>query len=66
MLEPDHALQIPMGLGAALMKYPTALEWFSGLSGPAQQAIVERTHSIRSKEEMNAFVSRLGQENTLF
>ena len=66
MLEPDRALQIPMGLGAAFMKYPTAYEWFNGLSTPAQQAIIERTHSIRSKEEMNAFVKQMGQENSLF
>ena len=66
MLEPDRALQIPMGLGAAFTKYPTAYEWFNGLSAPAQQAIIERTHSIRSKEEMNAFVSQMTQNNTLF
>lgn len=67
MLEPDLALQIPMGLGAALMKHPTAFEWFNGLSAPAQQAIIERTHSIRSKEEMNAFVKQMGTEqNTIF
>lgn len=68
MYQPDYALQIPMGLNAALMKNPTAFEWFSGLSAPAQQAIIERTHSIRSKEEMNAFVSQFGteQSSTLF
>lgn len=54
---------IPMGFGAALMQNPAALEWFSALSTPAQQAIVERTHSIRSKEEMRAFVGQIAQEN---
>lgn len=66
MFEHDPALQIPMGLGAAFRKYPTSYEWFNGLSAPAQQAIIERTHSIRSKEEMNAFVSQMAQNNTLF
>ena len=66
MLEPDRALQIPMGLGAAFMKYPTAYEWFNGLSISAQQAIIEQTHSIRSKAEMNAFVKQMEQKNTLF
>ena len=66
MLEPDRALQIPMGLGAAFMKYPNAFEWFNGLSDSAQQAIIEQTHSIRSKAEMNAFVKQMGENNTLF
>ena len=67
MLEPDRALQIPLGLGAALMKYPNAYEWFNGLSISAQQAIIEQTHSIRSKAEMNAFVKQMSQDNnTLF
>lgn len=61
----DPAVQIPTGLGMALMKDPAALEWFNGLSNQAQQAIVERTHSIRSKEEMAAFVGRMGQGSTL-
>ena len=61
----DPAVQVPMGLGMALMKDPAALEWFSGLSGQAQQAVIERTHSIRSKEEMAAFVGQMGQRGTM-
>ena len=54
--------ELPMGFGMALMRDPAAMQWFSDLSVSAQQAIVEHTHSIRSKEEMRAFVSRIGTE----
>ncbi len=62
----DPLSELPMGFGMALMQDPTAMEWFSALSAPAQQAILERTHSIRSKEEMKAFVSQMGREQTGF
>lgn len=62
----DPMSELPMGFGMALMQDPQAMEWFSALSAAGQQAILERTHSIRSKEEMRAFVSQMGREPSGF
>lgn len=53
--------EIPMGLGMALAKNLNAMNYFSSLDAGSQKQIIEHTHSIRSKEEMQDFVSRLDQ-----
>jgi uncharacterized protein YdeI (YjbR/CyaY-like superfamily) len=53
--------EIPMGLGMALAKNLNAMNYFSNLDATSQKQIIEHTHSIRSKEEMQDFVSRLDQ-----
>ncbi len=53
--------EIPMGLGMALAKDLNAMNYFSSLDAASQRQIIEHTHSIRSKEEMQDFVSRLNQ-----
>jgi len=47
---------VPMGLGMALAMNLPAMNYFSGLSHESQQQIIERTHNIQSKEEMQSFV----------
>lgn len=51
--------EIPMGLGMALAKNLNAMNYFSSLDASSQKQIIDHTHSIRSKEEMQDFVSRL-------
>ncbi len=51
--------ELPLGLGMALAQNLQAMRHFSSLSNEAQQALIDQTHSIRSKQEMRAFVDRL-------
>ncbi|WP_087302949.1 YdeI/OmpD-associated family protein [Anaerotruncus colihominis] len=51
--------EIPMGLGMALAENLNAMEYFASLSPAQQQAVIERTHQIRSKQEMRSFVQSL-------
>lgn len=54
--------EVPMGLGMALAQNTEAMAYFAGLSKEQQQAIIDGTHSIHSKEEMRAYVERLSQQ----
>ena len=56
---PVNGYGIPMGLGMALAQNPKAMEYFSSLSQNEQQKIIGATHNIRSKQEMQAFVSNM-------
>lgn len=51
--------EIPMGLGMALAENLNAMEYFASLSPAQQHAVIERTHQIRSKQEMRSFVQNL-------
>ena len=51
--------EIPMGLGMALAENLNAMEYFASLSPAQQQAVIERTHQIRSKQEMRSLVQSL-------
>ena len=62
VLGPD----VPMGLGMALAKDLDAMAYFSTLSPEQQQAVIDRTHSIQSKKEMQQFVHSLGTHQDLF
>ena len=48
-----------MGLGMALAKSPDAMRVFASMPPARQQALIEQTHQIRSKQEMNALVQRM-------
>ena len=50
---------IPMGLGMALAKNIEAMRYFSGLPQEEQRRIIDHTHSISSKQEMQSFVAHL-------
>lgn len=56
MMEPN---ELPMGFGMALAQHPEAMERFAGLPAAEQQAIIDGTHAVRSKQEMQAYVERL-------
>ena len=53
---------IPMGLGMALMQNQAAFEKFSQMSLQEQEAVVNHTHSITSKKEMQTYVNQIGLE----
>lgn len=50
---------MPMGLGMALAQNVNAMQRFASLPREAQQRIIDHTHSIQSKEEMQAYVQSL-------
>ncbi|MCM1299301.1 MAG: YdeI/OmpD-associated family protein [Firmicutes bacterium] len=51
--------ELPLGFGIALNKNPAAMEYFSSLTPAHRREIIAHTHTIRSKEEMDKFVSKL-------
>ena len=59
MVNITNGPEIPMGLGIALAKDISAMNYYAGLPRKKKQQIIERTHSIQSKEEMQAFVASL-------
>ncbi len=50
---------LPMGLGMALAQNVTAMQYFSNISPEEQRKIIDHTHAIKSKSEMQAYVSGL-------
>ncbi|WMJ22215.1 hypothetical protein RBG61_09465 [Paludicola sp. MB14-C6] len=52
---------IPLGLGMALSKNLEALNQFATLSKEQQQVIINQTHLIHSKNEMQAFVQQIAE-----
>ncbi|MBC8547729.1 hypothetical protein H8711_12455 [Clostridiaceae bacterium NSJ-31] len=51
--------EIPMGLGMALAQNAPAMNHFSALPDDQKQRIIEHTHQIQSKEQMQQFVQKL-------
>lgn len=47
---------VPMGLGMALAQNTVAMKAFASLPETEQAKIIEHTHTIRSKGEMQAYV----------
>lgn len=50
---------LPMGFGMALMQNSAAREAFDKLPLNRQEEIINGTHSIRSKQEMQRYVSAI-------
>jgi len=48
--------EIPLGLGMALAQNLDAMNYFSSLSGDMKKKIIDHTHAIKSKKEMQAYV----------
>jgi len=53
--------QMPMGLGMALAKNLDAMNYFATLSPDQQQQVINHTHVIQSKEQMQQYVQRLAE-----
>lgn len=54
---------LPMGFGMALMQNPDALHYFESLSESQKQMVINATHQISSKGQMQQFVQSLGQQS---
>ena len=50
---------LPLGFGMALARHPEAMARFATRSEAEQQAIIDGTHAVRSKQEMQAYVENL-------
>lgn len=57
---------MPLGLGMALAQNINAMNYFSSLSKEEQQKIIEHTHSIKSKSEMQAYVDSFVNGNSFY
>ena len=51
--------ELPMGFGMALVQNQSSLKYFEGLDSNEKQAVINKTHSINSKQEMKSFVDNL-------
>ena len=51
--------EMPIGLSMALALNPEAMEKFESLTKVQKQEIINGTHSIKSKEEMQQYVNNL-------
>ena len=61
-----YASDMPMGLDIAFTKNQAAKDYFYGLPESAQMRIIERTHMIQSKDEMQAFADSLTMTGNMF
>lgn len=50
---------LPMGFGMALAQNKKALMRFAELDESQRQAIIDKTHSVNSKEEMQSLVNTI-------
>ncbi len=53
--------ELPLGFGMALAQHKGAMERFASMTQEEQQEILQQTHSIRSRREMQQLVARLEQ-----
>ncbi|MBP1737532.1 MAG: hypothetical protein H6Q60_1413 [Oscillospiraceae bacterium] len=55
----DYLQDLPMGFGMALLQNQDAAAYFDALSEAERRRLLDKTHSIQSKQEMQAFVDDL-------
>ena len=61
-----YAPDMPMGLDIALAKNETAKSYFYSLPEQQQRQIIAHAHTIRSKEEMQAYADSLVTNNPMY
>lgn len=52
-------MELPLGFGMALAQNEHAMTNFEALSEAQKQALVQKTHKVKSKQEMRALVNSL-------
>lgn len=57
---------MPIGFGLSLAANTKAMEAFSNMSDAMKTAAVEKSRTMKSREEMESYVNSLGEENTGF
>lgn len=55
---------IPVGLGIALAQNLNAMNYFASLEDVKKKEIIDHTHQIRSKNEMQDYVSHIADGNS--
>ncbi len=55
----SNGQDIPLGLGMAMAQNPKAMEYFAKLDSSGKQQIINATHNIHSKSQMNEFVNNI-------
>lgn len=51
--------EMPVGFGMALAQNPEALQKFAMFSEDKKQEIIQGTHSVKSREEMQQYVNSI-------
>jgi len=51
--------ELPLGFAMALAKNPQAMQKFSNLSEAQKKQIIDGTHNMHSKDEMQQYVNSL-------
>ena len=59
-------IELPLGLGMALAQNEEAMKKFELLSENEKRALIERTHSVNSKSEMDRLVNSLCDKGAAF
>ena len=54
-----NGIDIPLGLGMALMQNADAFFYFSGLDADKQQKIIDGSQGIKSRDEMKNYVRNI-------
>ena len=57
---------LPLGFGMALVQNEAAMKSFESLSEAGKEAIIQRTHQVNSKREMQSLVASLAGEGGNF
>ncbi len=52
-------IDLPLGFGMALAQNEAAMKQFESLSEADKRAVIQRTHSVTSKQEMRQLVASL-------
>lgn len=52
---------LPLGFGMALAQQPQAMQKFANMTDSEKSKILSEIHNIKSKDEMQIFVSKLAQ-----
>ena len=58
-------IELPLGFGMALAHHADAMKYFSSLSKEEQKQIINHTHTINSKQEMQAYVQSLTENKNI-
>jgi hypothetical protein len=58
-------MELPLGFGMALAQNELAMRRFEALSEAEKQSIIQQTHSVTSKREMQQLVDSLCNRNSI-
>ena len=56
---------VPLGLGMALAQNADAMTYFASLSKEERRKVIDGTHSIKSKQEMQSYVTSLAKNGSV-